>query len=52
VNAPVVQINDDFYEDLTAEKIVAVLEDLKAGKKPQYGSQIGRQFSAPLTQAG
>lgn len=52
VNAPVVQINDDFYEDLTPEKIVSVLEDLKAGKKPQYGSQIGRQFSAPIKQAG
>lgn len=45
VNAPVVQRNgDEFYEDLTAENVVKVLDDLKAGKaKP--GSQTGRKAS-------
>ena len=47
VNAPVVQINDDFYEDLDAKNIVTVLESLKAGKPLLMGSQIGRQTSAP-----
>lgn len=48
VNAPVVQINDDFYEDLNAENVVSVLESLKAGKPLPMGSQIGRQTSAPF----
>jgi len=33
VNAPIVQINDDYAEDLTSEKFLAILDDLKAGKK-------------------
>jgi NADH-quinone oxidoreductase E subunit len=45
VNAPVVQINDDYFEDLTPEKMVEVLDDLKAGKVLHKGSQIGRQCS-------
>ncbi|MDP4724682.1 MAG: NADH-quinone oxidoreductase subunit NuoE [Pseudomonadota bacterium] len=45
VNAPVVQINDDYFEDLTPEKMVEVLDDLKAGKAIHKGSQIGRQCS-------
>lgn len=47
VNAPVVQINDDFAEDLTSENFLNILEDLKAGKGFKVGSQIGRQCSAP-----
>lgn len=47
-NAPVVQINDDYYEDLTPESIVGVLKQLKAGKKPKTGSQIGRISSEPI----
>jgi len=47
VNAPVVQINDDFYEDLTPERLEWLLDELKAGRKPEMGSQIGRQGSAP-----
>jgi NADH-quinone oxidoreductase subunit E len=47
VNAPVVQINDDFYEDLDAKKLEALLEALARGEKPKMGSQIGRQGSAP-----
>ncbi len=46
VNAPVVQINDDFAEDLTSENFLKILEDLKAGKQFKVGSQIGRQCSA------
>jgi NADH-quinone oxidoreductase E subunit len=47
VNAPVVQINDDFAEDLTSENFLKILEDLKAGKEFKVGSQVGRQCSAP-----
>lgn len=47
VNAPVVQINDDFAEDLTKENFLQILEDLKAGKEFKVGSQVGRQCSAP-----
>lgn len=46
VNAPVVQYNgDEFYEDLTAQNIINVLNDLKAGKKPATVSQKGRHKS-------
>jgi NADH-quinone oxidoreductase E subunit len=47
VNAPVVQINDDFYEDLDPQKLEAILEALARGEKPPPGSQSGRQGSAP-----
>jgi len=45
VNAPMVQINDDYYEDLTPELMGKILDDLKAGKKPAVGSQTGRRGS-------
>jgi len=48
VNAPMVQINDDFYEDLSPEIMGKMLEDLAAGKKIKKGSQIGRQCSKPI----
>jgi NADH-quinone oxidoreductase subunit E len=48
VNAPMVQINDDYYEDLTPENFDRLLDDLAAGKKPKIGSQTGRQGSAPI----
>lgn len=47
-NAPVVQINDDYYEDLSVEQLEKILDDLKAGKKPSYGSQIGRKGAEPV----
>ena len=47
VNAPMVQINDDYFEDLTADSMVKIIDDLAAGKKIKIGSQIGRQCSAP-----
>ncbi len=47
VNAPMVQINDDYYEDLTAEKMVELIDALQRGEKPAIGCQVERQFSAP-----
>ena len=38
-SAPMVQINDDNYEDLTAERLDAVLDALAAGKVPKAGTQ-------------
>jgi NADH-quinone oxidoreductase subunit E len=48
VNAPMVQINYDFYEDLTSDSLVKIISDLAAGKTPKTGPQIDRQFSAPV----
>jgi len=48
VNAPMVQINDDFYEDLTPESFARILDDLAAGRAPKPGPQIDRQLSAPV----
>jgi len=45
VNAPMVQINDDYYEDLTPESMARLIDDLAAGRKPSVGSQSGRQGS-------
>ena len=47
-NAPMVQINDEFYEDLTPDSFRAVLEALKRGEAPKTGSQAGRTGSEPL----
>lgn len=47
VNAPVVQIGDDYYEDLSPETIERVLKALSAGEVPPAGSQIGRRSSEP-----
>ena len=47
VNAPVLQVNDDFYEDMDAERTTALLEALKRGEPPKPGSMTGRQTSAP-----
>ena len=46
-NAPMVQINDDYYEDLDEDSFKKLLTDLKQGKKIIKGSQIGRQTSHP-----
>jgi NADH-quinone oxidoreductase subunit E len=48
VNAPMLQINDDNYEDLTPEILARILDALAAGKAPRPGPQIKRQFSAPV----
>jgi NADH-quinone oxidoreductase subunit E len=47
VNAPVVQINDDFYEDLDAASTKRVLDAFRRGETPKPGPQINRQTSAP-----
>lgn len=46
-NAPVIQINDDYYEDLNAEKTGALLDALARGEAPKIGSQTGRRSSEP-----
>ena len=46
-NAPMVQINDDNYEDLTAASMTAILDALARGEQPRIGPQIDRQTSAP-----
>jgi len=46
-NAPMVQVNDDNYEDLSYETMRAILDDLVAGRVPKPGSQTGRQASCP-----
>ena len=47
VNAPMVQINDDFYEDLTAESFGQILTDLRQGKEVATGPQNSRSASEP-----
>ena len=48
VNAPMVQTNYDFYEDLTAESLEDLFDQFAAGKEPKPGPQVDRQFSAPV----
>jgi NADH-quinone oxidoreductase subunit E len=48
VNAPLVQIKADTFEDLTAEKFERLIDDLAAGKPVKAGPQIDRRFSAPM----
>ena len=47
-NAPMVQINYDYYEDLTPQSFEKILDDFAAGKTPTPGPQIDRQMSAPV----
>jgi len=47
VNAPILQVDDDFYEDMDAERTKALIEALRRGERPTPGSMIGRQTSAP-----
>jgi len=48
VNAPMVQINADFYEDLDAAALERILADLRAGKDVKPGPQSARHSSEPL----
>jgi NADH-quinone oxidoreductase subunit E len=48
VNAPMAQINYDYYEDLTPASFEKILDDLAAGRRPKPGPQMDRQFSAPI----
>lgn len=47
VNAPILQVDDDYYEDLDYARTVELIEALKRGERPPHGSSIGRQTSAP-----
>jgi NADH-quinone oxidoreductase subunit E len=49
VNAPILQVNDDFYEDLDAASTAALIDALRAGTAPRPGSLIGRGGSAPAS---
>jgi len=49
VNAPILQVNDDFYEDLDGASTEKLLDALVAGTQPPKGSVTGRQGSAPVT---
>ena len=48
VNAPMAQINYDYYEDLTPASFERILDELAAGRMPKPGPQIDRQLSAPV----
>ncbi len=48
VNAPVLQVNDDYYEDLDAASFTKLLDDLAAGRPVHVGPQNGRRRSEPL----
>ncbi|KAK2546210.1 NADH dehydrogenase [ubiquinone] flavoprotein 2, mitochondrial [Columba livia] len=47
VNAPMVQINDNYYEDLTPKDIEEIIDELKAGKVPKPGPRSGRFSCEP-----
>ena len=47
VNAPMIQINDDYYEDLDKEKTLKIIDQILNGKKPKPGSYRGRLNSEP-----
>ena len=47
VNAPILQVDDDYYEDMDYDSTVKLIEALKRGERPKPGSMIGRQTSAP-----
>ena len=47
VNAPMVQIDEDFFEDLDGAGMEALLKDLRAGKTPKTGPQNDRTSSEP-----
>jgi NADH-quinone oxidoreductase E subunit len=47
VNAPMMQINDDYYEDLDSSSAESILTELRLGETPRTGSQIGRKSCEP-----
>ena len=49
VNAPMMQVNDDYYEDLDARSTEAIVDALKRGETPKPGPQNGRMTSAPAS---
>ncbi len=49
VHAPMLQIGDDYYEDLTPEAACEIVRDIRAGKAPKPGSRLGRPGAAPAS---
>jgi NADH-quinone oxidoreductase E subunit len=49
VNAPVIQVNDDFYEDLDAASTEALLDALANDRPPPMGPAVKRQNAAPIS---
>ena len=49
VNAPMMQINDDYFEDLDEKKLEKIIENIKQDKKIEPGSYKGRKSSEPET---
>jgi NADH-quinone oxidoreductase subunit E len=49
VNAPMIQVNDDYYEDLTPDSTRQLLDDLTHGRTPSHGSLKGRKGSMALS---
>ena len=47
VNAPMLQINDDYYEDLDKEKALKILDKILKGENPKPGSYRGRVNNEP-----
>tara|TARA_Y100000590_G_scaffold384041_1_gene455147 strand:- start:1321 stop:1929 length:609 start_codon:yes stop_codon:yes gene_type:complete len=47
INAPMMQINDDYYEDLDKEKTIKIIDQILSDKKPEPGSYRGRKNSEP-----
>tara|TARA_Y100001970_G_scaffold271674_1_gene367416 strand:- start:6214 stop:6822 length:609 start_codon:yes stop_codon:yes gene_type:complete len=47
INAPMMQINDDYYEDLNEEKTEKIIDGIKNGENPKPGSYRGRKNSEP-----
>ena len=46
VNAPMIQINDDYFEDLDKDSLIKLLEDLKSENKVKVGSQLKERSGA------
>ena len=47
INAPMMQINEDYYEDLDKEKTIKIIDQILSDKKPEPGSYRGRKNSEP-----
>jgi NADH-quinone oxidoreductase subunit E len=47
-NAPILWVDDDYYEDLTYDTTRAILDQLMRGERPRPGSQAGRRASMPV----
>jgi NADH-quinone oxidoreductase E subunit len=50
VNAPMIQINEDYYEDLDEDSVEKIFKSFKDDNLPKFGSQKGRKGSEPIKQ--